>query len=144
MPGRSAGGMLRRHIISGRDHRMQFAEAVEHHLATIAARDLEAFLATVHDDVAIIAPNGRMLAGREEVAAFHRDWFADPDWTWTLEPLRRVETGDTGLATYAVTYDDLDAGGRPYAMSYVLTLVFARVGGTWLLVHDQNTLSSRA
>ncbi|MEV6597702.1 nuclear transport factor 2 family protein [Actinoplanes sp. NPDC051346] len=123
---------------------MQFAEAVDHHLATIAGRDLEAFLATVHDEVALVAPDGRMVAGREEVAAFHRGWFADPDWTWRLEPMRLTQAGDTGLATYAVSYDDLDADGRPYAMSYVLTLVFARVGGTWLLVHDQNTLSSRA
>ncbi|GGQ59283.1 YybH family protein [Couchioplanes azureus] len=123
---------------------MQFAEAVDRHLATIAARDLEGFLATVHDEVAVIAPNGRVLAGREEVAAFHRAWFADPDWTWRLEPLRRTELGDTGLATYAVSYDDLGADGKPYAMRYVLTLVFARIGGTWLLVHDQNTLDSGA
>lgn len=119
---------------------MQFGEAVEHHLATIAARDLEAFLATVHDDVSLIAPDGRLLAGRDEVAAFHRDWFADPDWSWHPEPLRRVQAGDTGVDVRSVTYHDLDAEGRAYAVSYVLSLVFARVDGTWLLLHDQNTL----
>ncbi|MFI7599872.1 YybH family protein [Actinoplanes sp. NPDC049681] len=118
---------------------MDFAAALEQHLATINARDVEGFLATVHDDVTVIAPNGRVLAGREEVGAFHRDWFGDPDWSWKLEPLRRTEAGDTAVATYAVTYDDLDAGGRPYTMTYVLTLVFARLGGAWLLLHDQNT-----
>ncbi|MEV4642073.1 nuclear transport factor 2 family protein [Actinoplanes sp. NPDC049548] len=118
---------------------MDFATALEQHLATITARDADAFLATVHDDVAVIAPNGRMLAGREEVGAFHRSWFDDPDWSWKLEPLRHTEAGDTGVATYAVTYDDVDAEGRPYSMSYLLTLIFARIGGTWLLVHDQNT-----
>ncbi|BCJ48718.1 hypothetical protein Asp14428_01930 [Actinoplanes sp. NBRC 14428] len=122
---------------------MQFAEALEHHLATITGRDAEAFLATVHDDVAVITPDGRLLAGREEVGAFHREWFADPDWSWKLEPLRCTEAGDTGVATYAVTYEDVDAGGRPYAMNYVLSLVFARAGGTWLLLHDQNTRSVR-
>ena len=119
---------------------MLFGEAVEHHLATISARDLDAFLATVHDDVSLIAPNGRMLAGKAEVAAFHRDWFADPDWSWTPQPLRRVEAGGTGIAVHAVTYHDLDAEGRAYSMSYVLTLVFGHIGGTWLLIHDQNTL----
>jgi uncharacterized protein (TIGR02246 family) len=118
---------------------MDFAAALEQHLATITARDPEAFLATVHDEVTLIAPNGKLLAGRDEVGAFHRDWFGDPDWTWKLEPLRRTEAGDTGLAMYAVTYDDLDATGRPYTMQYVLTLIFTRVGGTWLLLHDQNT-----
>ncbi|MFI5493894.1 YybH family protein [Actinoplanes sp. NPDC051859] len=123
---------------------MSFAQALEQHLATISARDLAAFLATVHDDVSLIAPNGRLLAGRAEVGDFHRGWFADPDWSWTLEPLRRTEAGDTGIAAYAVTYHDLDADGRPYTMNYVLTLVFARVAETWLLLHDQNTLSSQA
>ena len=120
---------------------MQFAEAVDHHLTTIADRDIEAFLATVHDDVSLVAPDGRVIAGRAEVAAFHRDWFADPDWSWTLEPLRRVRAGDTGIAVQAVTYHDLDGQGQAYTLRYVLTLVFARVGGTWLLVHDQNTLT---
>ena len=120
---------------------MQFGEAVEHHLTTITARDLEAFLATVHDEVSLVAPHGRLLAGKEEVAAFHRDWFADPDWSWTLRPLRRVQAGDTGIAVYTVTYHDVDTRGQAYTMAYVLTLVFARAGGAWLLVHDQNTVT---
>ncbi|UQU62090.1 nuclear transport factor 2 family protein [Couchioplanes caeruleus] len=120
---------------------MQFGEAVDHHLSTIAARDLNAFLATVHDDVSLVAPNGRLLAGRDEVAAFHREWFGDPDWSWALEPLRRTEAGGTGVAIHGVTYSDLDADGKPYTMTYVLTLVFARIGGAWLLLHDQNTVT---
>lgn len=118
---------------------MQFSEAVNQHLAAIGRRDLDGFLATVHDEVSLIMPNGRLLAGRDEVAAFHRDWFDDPDWSWELDLLRTTTVGDSGVATFAVAYHDLDAQGEPYQLSHVLTLIFVRVGDEWLLLHDQNT-----
>lgn len=118
---------------------MEFAEAVDKHLAAIDARDLAGYLATVHDDVTLIMMNGRVLRGRDEVGEFHRDWFGDPDWSWQLSPVHSVETGDTGVAVFAVDYRDLDRDGRPYTMSYLLSLTFARDGDGWLLLHDQNT-----
>jgi uncharacterized protein (TIGR02246 family) len=118
---------------------MQFTEALHHHLTTIGRRDLDAYLATVHDDVSLIMPNGRLLAGRDEVAAFHREWFGDPDWSWELDLRHTTTTAGTGVATFTVAYHDLDAKGEPYDLSYLLTLVFARDGDRWLLLHDQNT-----
>ena len=56
---------------------MDFAAAVNLHLSAIGRRDLDGYLATVHPDVSLIMPDGRLLTGPEEVAAFHRDWFAD-------------------------------------------------------------------
>ena len=120
--------------------RMEFGEAVELHLAAIAQRELDAYLATVHDDVALITPAGKLLAGRDEVAQFHRDWFDDPDWRWDLAVLHQTVAGDTGIVVLSVDYHDLDSNGAPYSMSYVLSLVFTRSGDNWLLLHDQNTL----
>ena len=119
---------------------MEFGEAVDLHLAAIALRDADAYLATVHDDVALIMPTGKLITGRDEVAAFHRDWFSDPDWRWELSVLRRTVAGDTGIAVLSVDYHDLDGAGAPYSMTYVLSLVFVRSGDGWLLLHDQNTL----
>ena len=119
---------------------MEFAEAVERHLAAVRERDLDGFLATVHDDVSVVLVNGRLVEGREAVAAFHRDWFADPDWSWSLSPVRLRTAGDTGVALFAVDYRDLDGNGQPYELRYLLSLSFARQdGGAWLLLHDQNT-----
>lgn len=118
---------------------MQFIEALNHHLDTVGRRDTDGYLATVHDDVSLIMPNGRMLTGRDEVAKFTRDWFGDPDWSWEVSLQATATAGDTGRATFAVDYHDLDGEGRPYDLSYLLTLVFVRSGGTWLLWHDQNT-----
>jgi uncharacterized protein (TIGR02246 family) len=118
---------------------LSFSEAVDRHLAAVTARDLDAYLATVHDDVSLVLPNGRLLEGREAVAEFHRDWFGDPDWSWTLSPIRTAATENAGVALFAVDYRDLDATGRPYQMTYSLSLTFTKTGDRWLLLHDQNT-----
>jgi uncharacterized protein (TIGR02246 family) len=118
---------------------MDFHGAVERHLTAVGARDLKTYLATVHADVSLVLPNGRLIEGRDQIEEFHRDWFDDPDWSWELTRLRSATAGDTGVALYQVVYHDLDGEGRPYEMRYLLGLTFARVDGEWLLLHDQNT-----
>ena len=118
---------------------MEFAEAVQRHLDAVGGRDLDGYLATVHDDVSLILPGGRLVEGREAVAAFHREWFADPDWSWVLSGVRSAAAGDTGVAVVAVEYHDLDGSGQAYTVRYLLSLTFARRDGVWLLLHDQNT-----
>lgn len=121
---------------------MQFAEAVDHHLATVTGRDLEGYQATLHPDVSLITLDGRLLCGRDAVLDLHRAWFGDPDWSWKLTLLRSTVVGETGVAVFAVAYQDLDADGRPYELAYSLSLTFVRADTAWLLLHDQNTRSS--
>jgi len=118
---------------------MDFDAAVAAHLAAVTGRDLDAYLATVHDEVTVVLPNGKLLSGRDEVGAFHRDWFADPDWRMDTTPVSTAVTGDTAVTVLAVAYHDVDAAGAAYRKDYLLSLVFARRDGRWLLVHDQNT-----
>jgi uncharacterized protein (TIGR02246 family) len=123
-------------------HTVQFTEAVDRHLAAVTGRDLEGYRATLHPDVSLVMLDGRLLAGRDAVLDLHRAWFGDPDWSWTLTPVRSAVAGETGVAVYAVAYHDLDADGQPYELSYLLGLTFVRVDGAWLLLHDQNTRTS--
>ncbi|GAA2606784.1 YybH family protein [Paractinoplanes durhamensis] len=118
---------------------MDFATAVDRHLAAVTDRDLDTYLKTVHEDVSLVLLDGRLVEGRTAVGDLHRDWFSDPDWSWHLTQLRSSEQGDTGIALFAVDYDDVDANGKPYTSRYLLGLTFARCGGDWLLIHDQNT-----
>jgi len=57
-----------------------------------------------------------------------------------LDLRHTLTAGGTGVAVFAADYHDLDGEGRPYELSYLLTLVFVRDGEHWLLLHDQNTL----
>jgi uncharacterized protein (TIGR02246 family) len=118
---------------------VEFIEAVQRHLTAVGERDLKGYLDTVHEDVSLVLPNGKLIAGRDAVGEFHRAWFDDPDWSWELTALRSASAGDTGVTLHDVVYHDLDAEGRPYEMRYLLSLTFARVDDVWLLLHDQNT-----
>ncbi|MGA3564215.1 YybH family protein [Melissospora conviva] len=116
-----------------------FDETVAAHLDAVARRDLAAYLDTVHDEATVVLPNGTVLSGRDEVAAFHKEWFDDPDWRMDLTALRSYTVGATGVAVYQVEYHDVDGSGKPYQKAYVLSLAFTRHDDRWLLVHDQNT-----
>ncbi|MEW9556451.1 SgcJ/EcaC family oxidoreductase [Nonomuraea sp. NPDC050783] len=118
---------------------MEFPPALDAHLKAIEARDLEGYLATVHQDVTLVLPNGKLLRGAEEIAAYHRAWFSDHDWSLRAETVRVETAGDAAFALLSVVYDDLDPDGKPYQKLYYLTLYFVRSDERWLLVHDQNT-----
>jgi len=122
---------------------VNFAETLQVHLQAIATRDLTTFLSTLttKPDLTLLLPNGRFFDQRDDVVAFMRNWFADPDWHMDCTVVRTVETRDMGLALLFVTYDDLDAQGQPYQLRYYLTLVFVQEEGHWALVHDQNTVT---
>lgn len=118
---------------------MDFTAALDRHLAAIGARDLDAYMDTVHDEATYILPNGKTVTGAEDVRAFHEGWFQDPDWTMETEITSTRVHQDTAVAVLRVDYRDLDPEGKPYRLNYLLSLVFARAEGRWLLVHDQNT-----
>jgi uncharacterized protein (TIGR02246 family) len=118
---------------------VDFPQALKQHLATIEARDLAAYLATVSDDVSLILPNGRLLQGRDAIGDFHREWFADPDWSWQLTPEHTATANSTATAIFTVDYHDRDQHGEPYTTRYLMSLTFANTDNGWLLLHDQNT-----
>ena len=121
---------------------MTFLETLQNHLDAIQSRDLASFVETVTQGEAFsfLLPNGAYMSGRDEFIAFTRDWFADPDWQFSCELIRTVQRPELAMALLLVTYDDHDAAGVPYQLTYYLNLLFAQEGERWALVHDQNTL----
>jgi uncharacterized protein (TIGR02246 family) len=113
------------------------AATIDAHLAAVVNRDLDAYLATVHPNVTVIITSGAMLRGKDAVADFHREWFADPNWTYQATPVRTVSTDAAVSAVVEVTY----RGGPDAEPSrFLMGLVFARESNKWLLVHDQCTV----
>ena len=119
---------------------MDFDAALQSHLDAIRRRDLEAFAATVHEDVTVVLPNGTLLCGRDEVVGFHREWFGSGTWRMDLTPERRMSAGETEVSIFLADYHDVDAEGVAFHRRRWLTLVFVRPGDEWLLLHDTNTV----
>jgi ketosteroid isomerase-like protein len=122
-----------------------FSDALASHLHAINTRNWLEFERTLTggETLTFVAPNGRTTTTTEAFKAAMKSWFADKDWSWQLEPIGLSAGASTGVAVYSVTYNDKDQHGKPYEMKYVLSLVFAREGNEWKLVHDQNTLLAR-
>ena len=118
-----------------------FRDAVNSHLGAIDSRSTAAFEATLTNGpvLTFVALNGRVTRDKEAFRAQMRAWFKDQDWSWSRRELSLSTTGGTGVAILHIDYSDKDANGSPYLLSYVLTLVFAKEGGSWRLIHDQNT-----
>jgi uncharacterized protein (TIGR02246 family) len=115
---------------------MTFAEGLDRHLASIAARDLEALAATVAADCVLITADAGVIEGRSAFLDLHRAWFTMPGWSLETERLHIRETADLAIAVLALSYRPGD--DEPVERS-VLTLGFRREEDRWLMVHDQNT-----
>lgn len=115
-----------------------FGTALANHFDAITSRDLAAYEKTITkgDALPVIFPGGSMVMTKEEVLAFHEDWFADPDWIMEAEVIKTYVSGNLAVATTKYKYRDT-ANGEP--RSRVLGLVFELQDGEWRLVHDQNT-----
>ncbi|MGX7826269.1 YybH family protein [Actinokineospora sp. 24-640] len=111
--------------------------AIDAHLAAVIERDLAAYSATLHPDVTVVIPSGRVMTGADEVVAFHSAWFAERDWTYHITHVRSVTTGDSAGRVVEVTYVDTP-DAEP--SRFVMGLVFVRHDNRWLLIHDQCTL----
>ena len=96
---------------------------------------MNATLITVDDrELLVIMPNGKAIDSRAAYESFHREWFAETDWTMKFTVERVVETPQLAYALTRYTYADPSGSKDRW-----LLLVFRNVGGAWKLTHDQNT-----
>jgi ketosteroid isomerase-like protein len=123
------------------DDGASFDEVLARHLAAIEQRDLPTLLDTVSDrpDFSVIFPNGSRIVGKAAFEAMHTEWFADPNWRIEFSQISRWESD--GLAGALVMHElrDLPEPGTGNPRQTYLVLIFERVDGRWLLIHDQNT-----
>jgi uncharacterized protein (TIGR02246 family) len=119
---------------------MTFRETLDKHLRAIQDRDLSALTSTLpDDDLVLIMSDGRLVRSSREFADLHRGWFESRTWTLKADPVSVTETPDLGVAVLHLEYRDHPPGGQPVRETSYLTLIFARRGDTWVMVHDQNT-----
>lgn len=112
-----------------------FLEALDEHLEAINERDIDRFAATLaQNDVRFVGGDGRIIEGRENAIAAHRDWFLDDTWVFEPELLWTREEAGAAWALTRITYRE--PGGE---RQFLLLFLFAQENGEWRLVYDQNT-----
>lgn len=114
---------------------MSVLEALEEHIEAIISRDIDRFAATLaHDEVRFVGGDGRIIDGRENVVAAHRDWFMDDSWTFRPEILWTREEPGAAWALTRVTYEESESERQ-----FLLLFLFVDENGEWRVVYDQNT-----
>ena len=119
-----------------------FKTALQEHLNSIKNRDIDAFekFFSPHYSAMVILPNGVKIEGNEEIIDFHKQWFEDDDWQMETRVVDCFEMENMGYVLLDVDYEDMDEDGKPYQMSYYLSMLFAKTNCGWVLLRDQNTL----
>jgi ketosteroid isomerase-like protein len=119
---------------------MTFRETFDKHLRAIRERDRKALAETLPEDrLVLIMSDGRLVRSAREFLDLHAGWFESTTWTLDAEPVEVTETPDLGVAVLHLDYRDRPPGSAPVHETSYLTLVFARSGEKWVMVHDQNT-----
>jgi ketosteroid isomerase-like protein len=121
---------------------MTFRETLQAHLGAIRRRDLPALLATLPprtEPIVLIMADGTLVRSVDQFEAAHRGWFESRTWTLAAEPVELFESDNLGVAVLRLDYRDAPADRPPIRQESYLTLVFARRGGRWVMVQDQNT-----
>ena len=115
-----------------------FDAALNAHIQSIYDRDLNAYTQTIstRDPLPLILPNGTMLTTRQQSIDLHKEWFSDPNWVQKQDVIYTHVNGEMAYATIRYSYQDTTKGEPRYTY---LGLVFEVQGGTWRLIHDQNT-----
>lgn len=116
---------------------VSFAGAVEDYRQTTFENDADGFNALLHDDVTAIFADGSTLLGKEATAAFIDGFFADPEWTQTLDVVRSEADGSrAGFVLFDSVYTPSPStDGVPLAIG--VTFTFHR--GEWLVLHNQDS-----
>lgn len=104
-------------------------------IAAVSARDFDRALAMYTDDAVLLAPDGRVLRGRDEIAAF----LASPPGTVIRDT--RIETiavdGSGDFAYHAGRYAfTLAEAGVQRAVRGRYLMVWRRVGRAWRVAAD--------
>ncbi len=117
-----------------------FEETLHKHLRAIHQRDLEALVETLAPvELVLVAATGEVSSETSRFIELHREWFGSPTWSLGTEVVHVREGADLATCLIKLDYRDEAEGGAAIEEHSVLSLVFQRVEGRWLLVQDQNT-----
>lgn len=117
-----------------------FQETLKTHLTAVETRDLGALMPTIADSVTVILPNGSTLYTSSEFKKLHEEWFKETNWKWTPSVIKTNVSPSVCFAHVIYQYDESDSTGAISSSRKThLLLIFKKIYGRWLLVHDQNT-----
>jgi uncharacterized protein (TIGR02246 family) len=118
-----------------------FRKTLERHLGAVSQRDMAGILATITagPELTLVFPDGSLKTSRDEYLAFHKEWFAETNWSMRFKPQVVIVTDSMATALTEATYTELDGPKAKQPRYSWVSFTFIREGGEWRLRYDQNT-----
>ncbi len=112
--------------------------AHDRYLAAINANDPDAVLASVTDDVVLVAPNTPVMVGKAAVGPWVRGYFDAVGTTWQQRSVEFVVTGDWAFERYSYRAVDTPHEGGPRLVETGNGLNIYKAGpdGVWRVARD--------
>ena len=106
-------------------------------IAAMVARDMDAALALLTDDVALFYSNGAALWGKDAfVATMTASWKLVSDYTYTtLDAVWLAQSDTVASVVYSFAWSGV-AGGNEVKGGGRGTRVFRRDNGSWRIAHE--------
>ena len=118
---------------------MTFIETRTRHLNAIRERDFDGLVDTVaSDEIVLVTAAGEVSTDAQRFLQLHGEWFKGQRWSLDTEILHVREATDLATCLLKLDYRDEEEGRLVHEQS-ILSLIFARREGRWVLVQDQNT-----
>lgn len=114
-----------------------FDQALKKHLNAVQTENLREYLSTVSNgkNISMILPGGRYYNQKDQVQAFHKDWFEQSDFDFQYRIIKKDISKEMAYAVLDVSLTD---DGN--TSTFYLGVIFRNENGKWKLVHDQCTL----
>ena len=120
---------------------MEFKEAINQFCTAISSKNLSKLkeFIPVSGDLTAILSDGAVIDSSQEYLEFHKEWFAEKDWTITFDPVFTEESSEMGYAIIETEYFDKEEDGSPFAIEILKTVIMRKQENGWSIVHSQQT-----
>lgn len=115
-----------------------FEATIRKDLDAVINRDLTALKSTMSPEgnMQLILPGMEIIDKVEGFMEYHKEWFADPNWTFETKVLN-TEIGDTmGMAITEIVYREPERVGGPYFNRMIVSYDLKKIDGQWYIIKD--------
>ena len=114
-----------------------FAHAVQDYRETTFDKDADGFNDLLHRDVSAIFADGSTLLGKQATAGFIDSFFADDEWTQTLDVVHtEVDDCRSGFVLFDSVYTPSPTTA---GVALAIGVTFTFESGEWKVLHNQDS-----
>lgn len=117
----------------------EFARVMKKHLAAVSNKNLDSLKATMapNGQMQLILPASEIIDGVDGFMDYHKEWFAQPNWTFETKILNSEVGRKIGMAVVEIIYREPEREGKPYFNKMIVSYDLKKFNGVWYVIKDQ-------